>query len=389
MPQTWSRYILAHACLDHGDAERAAHEADTALRLAKETGIRSVEIWVKLLQARIALLDGDEATGLACLEEGLRHQDPSIYGFLVGWLPEQASSLYATALEHQIHTDFVRTIIRRGGIAPPATSLPPFAWPLPLKIHTLGRFSVHIDERPLTFRGKSQKKPLELLKAVIAFGGRHVREERLIEALWPDAEGDAGARALTSTLHRLRKLIGTETVTRKEGHLTLEARRCWVDLWLVERRLSELESDADGIRTSELASRVREVDSLYRGAFLDGDSDRAWMLSVRERLKGRMTSLLEKFGERLIEAKEYDAALACFERALRIDSTRESAYRGVMRVRTGQGERAEILSVYERCRAMLSSEFGCAPSAETEALLAGIGLRAGAQKTRGSRLTTQ
>jgi DNA-binding SARP family transcriptional activator len=102
-----------------------------------------------------------------------------------------------------------------------------------------------------------------------------------------------------------------------------------------------------------------------------------------------MTSLLERFGERLIAAKEYEAALACFERALQIDPTRESAYRGMMRVRTEQGERAEILSVYERCRAMLSSEFGCAPSAETEALLARIGLRAGAQKTRGPRLTAQ
>jgi DNA-binding SARP family transcriptional activator len=308
---------------------------------------------------------------------------------LVGWLPEQASSLYATALEHRIHTDFVRTIIRRGGIGPPANSLPPYAWPLPLKVHTLGSFSVLIDERPLTFRGKSQKKPLELLKAVIAFGGRNVREERLIEALWPDAEGDAGARALTSALHRLRRLIGTEAVTRREGHLTLEARRCWVDLWSLERRLTELESDADGVRTSELVSRMREVVSLYRGAFLDGDPERAWMLSVRERLKGRMTSLLERFGECLIKAKDYEAALACFDRALQVDPTRESAYRGVMRVRTGQGERSEILAVYERCRVMLSSEFGCAPSVETEALLAGIGLGAGAQKTRGSRLTTQ
>ena len=69
-------------------------------------------------------------------------------------------------------------------------------WPYPIKIYTLGRFEIIRDDEPLHFSGKEQKKPLELLKALIAFGGRDVPEERLTDALWPDADGDHGAQVL-------------------------------------------------------------------------------------------------------------------------------------------------------------------------------------------------
>jgi hypothetical protein len=44
---------------------------------------------------------------------------------------------------------------------------------------------------------KTQRKPLELLKALIAFGGRAVLEEQLTEALWPEAKGHAAHQAFT------------------------------------------------------------------------------------------------------------------------------------------------------------------------------------------------
>ncbi len=59
--------------------------------------------------------------------------------------------------------------------------------------------------RPVRFTGKAQRKPLALLQALVAFGGQRVREDRLSEALWPDADGDAAHQALSTTLHRLRR----------------------------------------------------------------------------------------------------------------------------------------------------------------------------------------
>jgi DNA-binding SARP family transcriptional activator len=82
-----------------------------------------------------------------------------------------------------------------------------------------------------------------------------------------------------------------------------------------------------------------------------------------------LTSRLEKLGDSHIAAGSHAQALECFDRALEMDPFRESSYRGLMRVRAAQGERAELLATYDRCRKMLSAHFGCRPAAETEALL--------------------
>jgi LuxR family transcriptional regulator, maltose regulon positive regulatory protein len=89
------------------------------------------------------------------------------------------------------------------------------AWPWPVKIHALGRFDVQVNGKPLEFSSKTQRKPIALLRMLIASGAQRVRETQLIDLLWPDAAGDAGAFSLTTTLHRLRRLLGDgDTILR-------------------------------------------------------------------------------------------------------------------------------------------------------------------------------
>ena len=58
-------------------------------------------------------------------------------------------------------------------------------WPWAFRVTTLGRFSLLRHGEPVTFSGKAQRRPLELLRVLIAHGGREVTEERVTEALWP------------------------------------------------------------------------------------------------------------------------------------------------------------------------------------------------------------
>src|SRR5262249_31926705 len=138
------------------------------------------------------------------------------------------------------------------------------SWPWPIKIFTLGRFEVLRDGEPVRFARKVQRKPLALLKALIAFGGRSVREDLVMDALWPDTEGDAARVALAGARYRLRTLLRREqAVLRQEGQLSLNARLCWVDVWAVERLLERAEGAADP------RGLTRKAVSLYRGTFLD------------------------------------------------------------------------------------------------------------------------
>ena len=115
------------------------------------------------------------------------------------------AELLAHALEAGIEVDYVRSVIHRRGLRAPSAALT--RWPYPIKITTLERFEVAIDDVPLTTTGKIQRKPLELLKYLCAAEAQGANQDLIEEALWPDADGEASDQAFRTTLHRLRKLL--------------------------------------------------------------------------------------------------------------------------------------------------------------------------------------
>lgn len=98
-----------------------------------------------------------------------------------------------------------------------------------VKIFTPGRFLIDIDGTPVRFAAKAQRKPLELLKALVALGGETVPVEQLTESLRPEAEGDKAQGSFATTLHRLRKLIGRAALRHGDARLTLDPGCCRVD----------------------------------------------------------------------------------------------------------------------------------------------------------------
>ena len=105
------------------------------------------------------------------------------------WQPAMMADLCAKALEGGIEVNYVRDLIHRRKLVPQEPPIEIEAWPWPIRIYTLGRFEVFRDDQLLQFKGKVQRKPLALLKAIIGSGGRGVREEVLIDVLWPEGEG--------------------------------------------------------------------------------------------------------------------------------------------------------------------------------------------------------
>src|SRR5690606_9652783 len=151
-------------------------------------------------------------------------------------------------------------------------------WPWPVKIYTLGRFGLVVGRQPLKFTGKAQKKPLEMLKILVASGGRSVREDRIAASLWPDTDDSHAALAMTTTLHRLRKLLGKDAVQRQEGRLSINARVCWVDVWALERLTRGVERSCRRQEDPDVISAgIDELCVLYQGAFLQDHDEHPWL----------------------------------------------------------------------------------------------------------------
>lgn len=243
----------------------------------------------------------------------------------------------------------------------------------PVRIYTLGRFSLLLQSSAPHISRKSQRKPLELIKALIALGGRDVTTERLAHALWPDAEGDRALVAFDTTLHRLRRLLhAPKALLLTDRKLTLNAEHCWVDCWVVERLMHTLDTAlAEQCATEpQIAALGGQIEKLYHGAFLGSDTPTAWSLSLRERLRSRYLRYITHVGRFWENAGQPTRAIEVYSKGIETDNLMEHFYQRLMDCHLQLGQHAEALSVYYRCKRILSQLHGIRPARITEALRA-------------------
>lgn len=244
----------------------------------------------------------------------------------------------------------------------------------PVRIHSLGRFSVQLDRQALTSSPKARhQRPLALLQVLIAFGGRGVHAELLSQALWPDADGDKAQNAFDVTLHRLRQLFHLKDLFLvHDRRLTLNSELAWVDVWAFERAVNHAERllnrlDEPGV-VKELARCEERLLSLYQGAFLEREATQSWTLSLRERLRSKLLRHIIETGRAWEANSEWDRAIRYYHKGLEIDPLIETLYQRLMLCYRGTGRIAEALATYQRCRAILAEQFRLEPSQDTRQL---------------------
>ena len=273
--------LLLHLCGNTSDAQM---HLERARQVGASIKNPLIEYIYHLFSAYVALDLKQEDQGRDHLVSGMRLGRQHGYMHFFFFPPRIIARLCFMALEAGIETIYVRALIDRNELTPDPAWRQAESWPWPIRIYTLGRFGVVKQGAALRFVGKAQKKPLELLKALIAFGGRDVSEATLADALWPEAEGDAAAQALRTTLFRLRKLIGEDVIRRQDSRLTLDPTFCWVDCWAFER----LSSDDSG----DSPMRLEKLRKLHQGPFLAGTDDAPWARPMRDRLHAKWARLM-------------------------------------------------------------------------------------------------
>jgi DNA-binding SARP family transcriptional activator len=248
-------------------------------------------------------------------------------------------------------------------------SLPRSSTQAIVRVFTLGRFALEVNGRPLRFAGKLPRKPLELLKALVALGGDSVPVEQLSESLWPDLDGDNAHNAFKSALGRLRKLVPDAELIQQGGRLSIAAATCWVDALVFAERLAAcLRALEAGQRVAALAELNAAI-ALYRGPFLDGEFEPPEVLAAREKLHGQFARHLGAVADTLRDAGEAASAIGLYQRGLEIDDVSEQFCAGLMNCHARLGRTADALATYRRFRQVLEARMGVQPSAEVEALV--------------------
>jgi LuxR family maltose regulon positive regulatory protein len=271
------------------------------------------------------------------------------------WYQNALADLLPVAISRKIESEAAFELAREFNVIP--SSLAGDEWPWPVKIYCLGSFELNIAGGPPRFSRKLPRKVLLLLKVLIGFGESRVSEAKILDALWPNEDGDAAHRALTATVHRLRRLlIDPASIKQQAGTLSLDPKKCWTDVRYFE--------DLVGADHSNYLAAVK----IYRGAFLAQEEHDPWVVSRREKLRAKFIHAVCSLGKDPESTEDFEQAARFYERGLEADASVEPFYQGLMRCYARIGRRDDAMRIYERCRDVLFSDLGQPPSPSTERL---------------------
>jgi len=368
-----NQLLLGSAALGMGKIELVEEAFRSAMQFGSEFGNKLIVFLSLLLRARLCYHREDNALGDNFLRKAFALGAEQGYINWHFWQADVMSDLCSRALQVDIEREYTLRLIQKRGIVPSQGTSGSRNWPWPLRIFTLGRFEVMVNDDPIKFNRKRQQKPLDMLKAILSLGGREVSEDQIVDILWPDASGDLSHQNFTITLHRLRKLLGIKDAIRLSGgQVSVNPDLCWVDCRAVEARLEKmdilLKGDRGGEPVSEAIMEADRVLELYKGNFLSQDAQLGWKISMQERIRSKYLQTMEKLGSTLENLGMWSEAAGIYRKVLEVDDLAESTYRKLMMCYQEMGLRAEAISVCRRCVETLSSTLGIEISLETQSL---------------------
>jgi LuxR family transcriptional regulator, maltose regulon positive regulatory protein len=353
----------AYLALD-GQIEPARSHMKKVSLLTADTYFCGCEIDIAMIEALIALRQGDEKTCGALLKDRIIPGLDQGRVFIIRYVPSMQAELHSEALRQQIEPAIVRKLIQQHRLRPLSHEIE--HWPWLVKIRALGEFAVEAEA--IKPHGKSHYRLLELLKALVALGAQGVNATSLAELLWPDSEGDAAQRVFHTSLFRLRKLLGNErAILLEDGKVSLNPELCWSDVTALEFLGNRIENDGKQDMDSRRAQSTRLLE-LYCGPLLSQEGDKPWILGPRDRLSSRFRRLVLMLGESMEAHSHPEQAIEVYRKALERDNLAEDIYRRLMVCHQQRGEHAEALNVYRRCRELLSIVLGARPSPQTQKL---------------------
>jgi predicted ATPase/DNA-binding SARP family transcriptional activator len=226
----------------------------------------------------------------------------------------------------------------------------------------------------------ANRKALALLAYLAVEAADAHSRETLLGLLWPELPTAAAQNNLRVTWSQLRQMLKQP---KDEAPPFLIATR--LDLQFNQH--SDYELDVNRFHTLLEACRTHahpgqsvcticighltEAVALVRGPFLAGlyleecPAFDEWLLIQRERLHLQITTALEELADLHERAADGASVIQNVQRLLELDPLREDAYRWLMRLLAGGGQRSAAMAQYETCKHLLQEQLGVTPAPET------------------------
>jgi DNA-binding SARP family transcriptional activator len=215
--------------------------------------------------------------------------------------------------------------VPQGSEVAPASPLTPCALSSVAVVHDLGPLSIEVAGRII--EGTAIRPRSVALLHYLATRPRHAAtRDEAIDALWPEAEAQAGLNSLNQAIYHLRRALDPDyDLALQQGtptpYIRHEAEMVTVNLELVSFDSAQLRSTLDAIRRR---ARVEQIDDLldsYLGPFGVEVPFEPWAEQHRSALDVGVFTIIEREMAAAYSVGDIDRAIDLALRAVRIDPT--------------------------------------------------------------------
>ena len=237
----------------------------------------------------------------------------------------------------------------------------------PLEIRCFGAFAISVAGRAVDL-ASLKPRPRAVLRLLAVNAGRPVHREVIQDALWRDADPEAGARSLHVALSALRRELepaegrGSREILLRDGDAYRLAipRGSRVDVLAFEEAMSRGRA-ARGHDDRTTIAAYRAAVAEYAGDLLPEDGPADWVVARRERARADYVEAALGLAELVLVERPAEAAAVCVA-ALGIDPYHDPLWRLLIDARERAGDRAAAASARASYARMLA-DLGLAESA--------------------------
>jgi TolB-like protein/two-component SAPR family response regulator len=223
------------------------------------------------------------------------------------------------------------------------------------RLKLFGSASIEGPDGPLTGR-PVQRRRIGLLALLALARQRGLTRDKLIGALWPDADPERGRHLLSDSVYRVNQAVGGEALVAIGDGLRIDPARLASDAW----------EFADAFDRREWQHAVE----LYVAPFLDGfylpgaDELERWVDAQREQLARQRARALEELAQAAEGRSATEEAVQWWRLLAAQDPHSSRVAQRLMRALDGTGDAAGALQHARTHTRLLKNELGLQPDAE-------------------------
>ncbi|MFL0799538.1 MAG: hypothetical protein K6L80_03735 [Agarilytica sp.] len=366
---------FSQCLIEEGEFQRADDKLSLTKKWATTCGNQHVIFQILLVQAQWHIEQDDIDQGVKILKSALRlgKENHFLTHPWIGWRRAGIQKIYSFALDRNMEPAYVQTLIEVNKVIPTRMDIVSEVWPWFLRIESFDGFSMYLKGRSLELEQFSDKER-GLLELIVAFGGKNVNAEMIVESLWPGVEQKLGEKSLADTLQGIHAhLSRSDVIVFENGRLSFNHTFVWLDLWAFEQIADRIEAsfkenDNIGMSIDQAIKTCSKLLELHKGDFLRGVSSLAPVIAMHNRISDKLDKSVKRVGLYLEDNSRHTDAAGLYSRAIKLSPLTEELYYQQMSCFAVLGDIDGVKNTYEMCKTILLERLKSQPSEAFERL---------------------